>query len=144
MTEAIVRYFHFLGIVVLASMLVIEHVLISTEMKIDEVKRIARIDAIYGISALVVLIAGLTLWFGVGKPTEFYSGNILFHIKVGLFILMFLISIIPTIFFIKNYRRGDVLTPVPKYIVNLIRFELLLLIIIPLLAVMMARGIGFS
>jgi putative membrane protein len=47
-------------------------------------------------------------------------------------------------FFLKN-RKGDQaeIVSVPKSVFWLLRFELMLLFIIPLLAGLMARGVGF-
>jgi putative membrane protein len=55
-----------------------------------------------------------------------------------------LLSIYPTIFFIRN-RKGNQgeLVAVPSAIFWMLRLELLLLAIIPLLAGLMAHGVGF-
>lgn len=71
MEEIAVRYIHFIGILFLASTLAIENVLLSKSMSSHSVKRLVLIDGLYGVSALVTLGAGLTLWFVVGKPSEF-------------------------------------------------------------------------
>jgi putative membrane protein len=54
-----------------------------------------------------------------------------------------LLSIYPTVFFIKN-RKGDPeeMVTIPKSIFWMIRLELLLVFSIPILAGMMAKGIG--
>ncbi len=142
-TEVITRYFHFIGIFCLFSSLVVEHLLIQTEMKRSEVKRLAVVDSIYGISALVVLITGLLLWFVVGKSSEFYLGNAVFHVKITIFIIVALISVYPTLTLAKA-RRGesDDSVSISKAVIMVIRFELLLLILMPLLASLMAKGIG--
>lgn len=98
----------------------------------------------YGFAVLTLLGAGLTLWLGgFGKPTEFYSENPVFHLKLALFVTIGLLSIYPTVFFMKN-RKGkpDDIVAVPKVIFWFIRLELLLLFLIPILAGMMAKGIG--
>lgn len=110
-----------------------------------ELGRLARIDGIYGIAALTLLAAGLTLWFGgFGKPTEYYSKNWIFHTKILLFLLIGLLSIKPTIFFLKQ-RKGnpEEVVSVPGSIVMMLRLELTLLLIIPLLAGLMSHGIGY-
>ncbi|HET9679686.1 MAG TPA: DUF2214 family protein [Gammaproteobacteria bacterium] len=144
MEYTVIRYFHFLGIFVLFAMLTLEHVQLKREMTIAEVKKIAFFDAIYGVSATVVLLTGLSLWFLVGKPAEFYSSNPVFHAKVALFLTVAAISIYPTLFFIKNRRSSAPIIKVPKAIIMCIRIELLLLLVIPLLAVIMAQGIGLG
>ena len=144
-TEIILRYIHFISIFTIVSTLVSEHLLLKKELSRAEITRLARIDAVYGLAALTLLSAGLTLWFsGVGKPAVYYSKNWIFHTKITCFMTVGLLSIYPTIFFIKN-RQGDQkeIITIPKTLFWLLRFELLLLFIIPLLAGLMARGVGF-
>ncbi len=142
MDEIIVRYFHFIGIIILSSMLVAENVLIAKELENRVVKKLATIDGLYGIGAVLTLIAGLLLWLYVGKSKEFYTYNTIFHIKLGLFLFVGIMSIIPTIFLLKNRRSDLPVILVPNHILTIKRLELILLLIIPLLAVLMARGIG--
>jgi putative membrane protein len=137
------RYLHFIGIFAIVAAIVGQHLLIKDELKRSEIKRLTVLDTIYGAGAILVLIVGLTLWFRVGKPAEFYTKNWIFHLKVTLFVLLGLLSIIPTVFFLKN-KKGDPeeLVKIPKRIVMVIRTELLLLFIMPLLASLMAYGVG--
>ncbi len=109
-----------------------------------EIKRIAKIDAIYGLGALLVLVAGLTLWFWVGKPASIYSRNWLFHSKLTLFIILGILSIYPTIFFLKNKKGQDLDTniDVPYTVILLLRLELIILFIIPALASFASLGFG--
>ena len=144
--EIFLRYLHFISIFTIVGTLSAEHLLLKKTMTRSEIGRLARIDAVYGLAALTLLGAGLTLWLsGVGKPTAFYSGNWIFHTKITLFLLVGILSIYPTIFFIRN-RKGSAYESitVPKRIFWLLRLELLLLLIIPLLAGLMAKGIGLK
>ena len=142
MHEVLVRYIHFLGIIILSMTLVSEHILLSVDTSAKKFKRLAVVDAVLGVSALVVLTAGLLLWFVVGKPSEFYSHNWTFHAKLTLFGLIALLSIYPTIFFIKNRNKSIEQVVIPKALIMVIRLELTLLFIIPLLAALMAHGFG--
>ncbi|ROQ24207.1 DUF2214 family protein [Gallaecimonas pentaromativorans] len=144
MDDIFFRYLHFIGMMALMATLVAEHLLLAPTMTPAELKRLARIDTIFGLSALVVLAAGLTLWFGVGKPAVFYSHNWVFHLKITLFVLAALLSIYPTLFYRKHRNSSAETVAMPKVVVMLIRTELLLLLVIPLLAVLMAKGIGLS
>lgn len=144
--EIFLRYVHFISIFTIVGSLVSEHLLLKKEMTRLEISRLARIDAVYGIAALSLLAAGLTLWLGsIGKPAIFYTKNWIFHTKLTCFILIGLLSIYPTVFFIKN-RKGnpDEIIKTPPLIFWMLRIELLLLFIIPLLAGLMAKGIGLS
>ena len=144
-TELILRYLHFISIFIIVSTLVSEHVLLKKTLNRNEVSRIAKIDGVYGLATLILLGAGLTLWLGgFGKPAEFYSKNWIFHTKLTLFVLIGLLSIYPTVFFLKN-RKGDAqdVVQVPSKIFWMLRAEILLLFIIPLLAGLMAKGNGY-
>lgn len=142
--ELLLRYFHFVSIFILVGALVSEHLLLKPSLDRKSLDRLSKIDGIYALGVISLLAAGLTLWMGgYGKPTEFYSENPIFHIKLSLFVAIGLLSIYPTVFFIKN-RKGnpDELVLVPKAIFWMIRLELLLVFTMPILAGMMAKGIG--
>jgi putative membrane protein len=141
--EITVRYIHFLSILVLAAALVGQHLLLRPSLTRGEVRRAAVLDLIYLITAILILGTGLVQWFGVGKGAVFYTKNPIFHVKVTLFLIMGLVSIYPSIWIAKN-KKGDVADGLqtPKAVLMCIRLELLLLVVIPLLATLMARGIG--
>jgi len=144
-SEIILRYVHFISIFGIVGTLVSEHLLIKKELTRAEISRLARIDAVYGLAAMILLAAGLTLWLGgFGKPSVYYSKNWIFHTKITLVFTIALLSIYPTVFFIRNSKGNpqEVIT-VPKSIFWLLRLELMLLLIIPLLAGLMAKGIGY-
>ena len=77
-----------------------------------------------------------------GKASAFYSANPLFHTKLGLFALVAAMSLFPTVALLKLQRQaGDVLAVSPS-IVLIKRLELLLLMTFPLLAALIAKGVG--
>jgi putative membrane protein len=143
--EIILRYIHFVSIFTIVSSLVAEHLLLKKELSRAEIVRLSRIDAVYGVAALTLIAAGLTLWLsGVGKPAIYYTKNWIFHTKITLFLLVGLLSLYPTIFFIKNSKgNANDIVEIPKAVFWMLRIELLLLFIIPLLAGLMAHGVGF-
>lgn len=144
-TEILLRYLHFISVFTVVSTLVSEHLLLKPTLTKAEIIRLSRIDAVYGLAALTLLCVGLTLWLGsISKPSIFYTKNWIFHTKISCFALVGILSIYPTVFFIRK-RKGDPneIVSVPKSIFWLLRMELLLLFIIPLLAGLMARGVGF-
>lgn len=146
--EIIIPYLHFIGIMALMGSLITEHVVLKPGMPLSQYKALGTVDLIYGISAVVVLVTGLLRWFVYGKGAEFYTKNPVFHTKVTLFVIIFIISIFPTIRFIRwsrKARRGEDPQPDARTVkkqLMLIRIQLLLLAIIPLLAVLVARGVG--
>ena len=144
-SEILFRYIHFIGIFTLAGTLITEHLLLKKELTRAEIGRLSRIDAVYGLAAMVVIGAGLTLSFsGIGKPSIYYSKNWIFHMKVTSVGIVALLSIYPTLFFVKN-RKGDPkeIVKVPGSVFMLIRISLVLLFTTPMLAALMARGVGF-
>jgi len=144
-TEILLRYIHFICILTIAGTLVAENSIIRKTMFRSDINKLARIDSVYGLAALALVAAGLTLWLGsYGKPADFYSHNPIFHAKLGLFAAVGIASIYPTVFFLKQ-RKGDPADTVtiPLIIIRLLRLELVLLAIIPLLAGLMAKGIGY-
>lgn len=138
----LIRLLHFAAIFVLAGALIVENMALKPEINGEDARNLAKVDAVYGVSAVLVLLFGLTLWLWVGKPSEFYSTNPLFQIKLGLFIAVAILSIYPTLFFIKHRRSEQDAIIVPRAVATVIKIELLLLVCIPVLAFLMARGIG--
>jgi putative membrane protein len=144
-TELFLRYIHFISIFAIVGALASEYVLLKKTLTRGELSRLAKVDAVYGIAALTLLVAGLTLWLGgYGKPSEFYSKNWVFHLKLSLFVVVGLLSIYPTVFFLKQ-RKGnpDEEVSVPETLHWMLRIELLLMLIIPMLAGLMSRGLGY-
>lgn len=148
MAAALVAYLHYLSIFALFALLSIEHVLFKTPLDLSRARSLMITDLAYGICAVLVLATGVArvLWFG--KGAAYYMGNSLFHAKVGLFVLVGLLSILPTLEFIKwrsAVKAGQVPEPSARQLRLVtwsIRLELLALLFIPLLAALMARGYG--
>ena len=150
MGHALVAYLHYLSIFLLFALLSIEHVQFKLPLDLRRARSLIITDIAYGICAGVVLFSGLArvLWYG--KGLDYYLGNSLFHAKVGLFILLGLISVLPTFVFL-NWRNSLKAGEVPqisarqgRLVILVIRLELLLLLVIPLLAVLMANGYGVT
>ncbi|MDX1629555.1 MAG: DUF2214 family protein [Fulvivirga sp.] len=145
MTEVILtRYIHFISIMIVFAMVVAEFVLIQQKISRKMVKRLFVVDGIYGAFSLILVGAGLYLWLGgLDKPAAYYNQNIFIYLKIGLFLLVGILSLWPTRFYFKN-RKGDPeeLLEVPRYIKRVILLELVLLVIIPVLATLMSRGYG--
>lgn len=141
--EIFFRYVHFISLFIAVSALVTEYLLLKPQLIRQELQRIYRVDSIYGLSAVLFVAAGMMLWFVVGKPAEFYSKNWIFYVKIILAVTAGLLSIIPTIFFFKE-RKGDPneLVNAPAKLKWYIRLQLLIMFIVPLLATLMAKGVG--
>jgi putative membrane protein len=143
-----IPYLHFIGIMVLMGSLISEHLLLKPKMTKEQINSLAITDLVYGMSALLVIATGLLRWFVYGKGSDYYLHNPLFHTKLTLFVILAILSIFPTIKFLKwrkqvnNGQEPDINDKTVKRLLVYIRLELLILAIIPLLAVMLARGFG--
>lgn len=143
--EILFRYAHFTGILLLCSTLVLEVMLLKPALTRREIRKLSLIDAVFGAAALLVLTAGLLLWFHGGKPSAFYSRNPVFIAKISLFAITALISIHPTVFFLRNRKgAGDQIVSIPGTVIAAVKIELAVIFLIPLLAVLMARGVGLG
>jgi len=142
MLYIVFRYLHFIAIFGLAGALVIENMAIKPTINGEDAKNLAKIDAVYGVCTFLVFVFGLVLWLWIGRPSEFYSVNSLFQAKILLFIIIALISVYPTSFFLKHRTSEAETISVPQLIPLLLKVELFLLLIILILAYLMARGIG--
>lgn len=141
--DIITKYIHFLGIFGVFGSIFYEFKIVKSSLQREKIVQLAKVDGLYGICTIVVLFTGFALWLWVGKPADFYGSNWVFYSKIGVFSLIGIVSIYPTVFFVKN-RKGNSedMVKIPKIIKNLITIELLLMLIMPLLATTMARGIG--
>jgi putative membrane protein len=147
--DATLAYLHFAAILLLAGFLVAEAILLRGDLGTRDVAALARSDIGYALSAILVLATGLARVFYGAKGAAFYAGNPAFWIKLGLFLAIGLISIRPTIAFLRWRRaaRANAGFSVPAAEVRSARrsvlVELHLLALLPLAAVLMARGIGY-
>ncbi len=147
-TEAILAYLHFLSVFATASFLVAELLLYRRGLTAGAAALLQRVDLFFGISAGVVLVSGLLRVFWVGKGAAFYVGNPVFHALWIGFVIVALISIVPTIHFIRwgrGPRQGQapaIAEPAFRRTRRLLMLEVHLFAILPLLAVLMARGVG--
>jgi len=140
MTEIVFRYIHFIGIMSISSILVMQHLVYATEVTQKELKKIVFMDIIFWISVVLTIIAGLVLLLGVGKDVSFYMSNKDFHIKLTMFLVVILLAIYPTLFYKKNKNSDASTIKMPKVIIMLIRTQLLLVFIIPFFGVLIAQG----
>ena len=146
--DALLAYLHYISIFTLIVFLTAEAVVLRPGMTPEIRQRLVRYDAVYGFAALAVLVTGgLRLSYGA-KGYAFYLHNPMFHVKVGLFILLGLLSIMPTVTILRWKKQAKTLpafVPPPSEIAKTRRWVMIeshLIVFIPLAAVLMARGIG--
>ncbi|MEP7043379.1 MAG: DUF2214 family protein [Dokdonella sp.] len=146
-TDAILAYLHYLSIFALLWFLAREWTLLNVGVAALDLERLARADAGFGIAAGAVLLSGAArAAFGL-KGWAFYAHNPVFHIKITLFVLLGLLSIAPARAFLRWRKavRADASYRVPAAewsgARRMVLIELHLLALIPLAAVIMARGL---
>ena len=140
-------FLHLLCIIGTASMLVAEMMLCRPGIAGAALHRLKRIDIAYAVFAVAALATGATLLFHGAKGSAYYLANPVFHAKFGLFVLIALISIVPTVRFIgwsKAAQRQPSFAPEAAAVAGmrrLLHVELVLLAWLPLLGAAMARGV---
>ena len=147
--DALLAYTHFISIIATVSTVMAEAVLCRPGLTLPWAQRLGRVDLLYLVTAALALTTGLLrLFFGI-KGSAFYFGNPVFWVKISLFIAVGLISIIPTLRFIRWTKRlnansstvieEDEITATAR----ILYVELALLALIPLMGALMARGLGW-
>jgi putative membrane protein len=146
--RAVFAFLHFLAVFGIFATVFLEWQTMSRAPSLAEAKRIQRCDTWYGIFAAAVLIVGFLRVYYFEKGSAFYFASPFFHAKLGLFLLAGLLSIYPTVRFIKwraqtNQGSAPVVSEREyRRIMAVLRTELLLLLGVALCASLMARGVG--
>jgi putative membrane protein len=139
-------FFHHVLAFTLVSALAIEFILIGQEFTHPTAKRLAITDAVLGAAAGLLFVVGLCRVFFFEKGADYYFHNHAFLTKLSVFIVVALISIIPTVEFLK-WRKPLKAGQLPsvsadklRFIKKIIHGELAAVVIIVLCAAIMARG----
>ena len=149
MTDALLAYFHYSAIFLLFAFLTAEAMVLRNPLDANAVRLLARVDLWYFAAATLALVSGLMRLFWGAKGVGFYSANPLFHVKVALFIAIGLLSVAPTMQFFRwagKIKADAQFTPPEmerRRARRLVMMEIHLAALLPLFAVLMARGIGF-
>lgn len=145
--SAITAYLHYLGFMLAFGALVMEHHLLKPDLKLQAAWQLLIADTIYGLSALMVLVTGILRVLYFGKGTDYYLSDPVFYTKIGIFIIVSLLSLYPTFSFLswikglRNQTHPPLALPQVQRLSWFIRGELLGFALIPLFAAMLARGI---
>lgn len=146
LSTVILPWVHYLAVLLMVGALVAQMYLLKLSGVPDAVRSLARVDRMYGVSALLVFVTGmLRVWCG-GKGPDYYFHNGAFHGVIGLFILAALISVVPTLRFIR-WRKAVAAGALPtegeaRKTRMLMHVQLTLIVIITLLITMVAHGYG--
>ncbi|MDX8448742.1 DUF2214 family protein [Mesorhizobium captivum] len=148
-TDLLLAIAHHLLVFSLAGIIGAEFVLVRGDLGAATLKRLAGIDRHYGIIAALIVIIGICrVFFGL-KGWEFYVYNWVFWAKMVAFVVVGLLSIVPTVRFVSWSRQagGNPSFSVPAAelasVKNYVRAEGFIFLLIPAFAAAMARGYGY-
>ena len=148
MSSAFMAFMHHLFAFTLVACVVYEFIAFRKGMTVEEARRIQRADLMYGISAGVLLVVGLLRVYFFEKGPAFYSQSPFFWVKMTAFVLVGLLSIDPTIRYIRwNQTLKENMAPEIsdkefRRTRLLLSLEVIGLAVIMFAAAFMARGIG--
>lgn len=145
-----VAYVHYLSFMLCFGALVLERRLIRPNPDRQTATLMVITDIVYGLAALGVLVSGILRVVKYGQGSDFYMDNPLFWWKVGTYLAVGALSLYPTITYILwaiPLRKGE-LPQVSEALAGrlawILNIELVGFAAIPLMASLMARGVGLS
>ena len=138
------RFLHFVAIFGVTAAVIIENLAVKPSISKEDAINLAKISLIDNVSLLLTLMAGSTLWFWVGKPSEFYTENPVFLAKLIIFSIILVFGFFPFNFFKRNKNSIQESLLVPPTTIFCVRLRGALLIVAVMLAFLSARGIGLS
>jgi putative membrane protein len=146
--EALLAYAHFAAILTVVVFMTSEAALCRPQwFNAEVVRRLGRVDAIYWGGLVAVLATGVARMAWGVKGLSWYAAQPLLHLKIALFVVIALISLRPTRAFAR-WRRTLAATgrlPEPAELNAARRWVMIashLLVLLPLAAVFVARGVG--
>lgn len=146
--DALLHFAHFICIFLLACLLVGEALLLRKSLPRNRVTQLQAIDRWYGVAAALVILTGLSLVFFGEKGASYYAHNAIFWTKMGVFLIIALTSIIPTVAFLRWNRRltadASLELEASEYgrLRSLLWLQIGLFAILPLCAALMANGLS--
>ena len=146
--ESLLAYAHLIAIDTMVVFLASEAALCRVEwLNAAVVERLGKVDMVYGIAAGMVLVTGLARVFLGSKGAAWYAHNPLLYLKLAMFLVIGLISIKPTLMFVRWRRALRASGTLPdaaeiKKARRLVMVQAHIFPLIPLAAVFLARGFG--
>ena len=144
---ALFAFLHHIAAFALFAALVVQLISLRGTLTLERARTLQRADMILGGAAGVLLVVGLIRVFYFEKGYYYYFHSHSFLTKFGLFIVLSLLSIIPTLEFLRwraAVKAGQVPTVAEaklKSIRSIVHYELVGVVLIILFAALMAKGI---
>jgi putative membrane protein len=143
MLDLVLAIAHHILVFSLFGVLFAELVMVREGVDLATVARVGRIDLMYGVLAGLIIAVGFSRAIFAAKGWAYYSHNLFFHLKVGTFVVIGLLSIPPTVAYIRWRRAGA--APSDAQVTGVRRWlwaEMGLFALLPAFAAAMARGYG--
>lgn len=146
--DAVFAYLHYLAIFILFSFLTVQAMILRGPLDHRAVRLLGRADMWYAGAAVAALATGMVRAGAGAKGGDFYFSSWPIYVKIAIFVAVGLMSIKPTLTFIRWRRACE---QDPSWTVpaaehastrKLVMAEVHLAALIPLVAVIMARGLG--
>ena len=144
--STLLAFLHHLAAFTLVAAVAIEFALIRGELTLSSARRLVVTDMVLGIAAGALLVIGLSRVFFFEKGADYYFHSHAFLAKFSLFVVVGLLSIVPTLEFL-SWRKATAAGQLPaisarklRLVTGVIHGELFAIVIILLCAAIMARG----
>jgi putative membrane protein len=145
--EGLLAYAHFMAAFGLVAALIAELAVFRQTMPLAQFHRLGMIDRWYGTASLLVILTGLArLHWGI-QGEAFITHNPVFWTKMSLYVLVGILSITPTVLFIRWKSRKPTDDPIVidasdySRVRMLLWLQAVLFIFIPLCAALMTVGV---
>ena len=144
MVFSLLKLIHFISIIVIFFSLALNAAVIKSNMTLEDLKNLWRVQAVFWLSLGITCLCGIILLFFVGKPSQYYSNNPLFTAKLIAFVSVILLTF-PIMTFLSRARKSpNGRLQAPRIIRLATKAVFLPLVIALLLATLVARGIGLQ
>jgi putative membrane protein len=145
---AVFAWTHFLAAGVGAGLLLTEYWLSRRMPDRLQARLLGQVDLGYQLTLIGSLATGLARAFYYGQDAAYYVANRLFWLKMGIFFMIVVVAVPPTLQYIRwnrEARSAPTFAPLTRDVDRVrgsIAFGLGLWLILPLIAVLVARGYG--
>jgi putative membrane protein len=143
MLDLVLAIAHHIAVFSLFGVLFAELMLVRPGVDLATIGRVGRIDLMYGALAGLIVVVGFSRAIFAAKGWLYYSHNLFFWLKVGTFVVIGLLSIPPTVAYIRWRRSSG--APGDAQVASVRRWlwaETALFALLPAFAAAMARGYG--
>jgi len=141
--DLVLAILHHFIVFALVAIIFVEFVNVRSGIDAAAVQRVAAIDAWYGMLAGLIIFVGFGRAIFAAKGWYYYSHNLFFWAKIGAFVAIALLSIPPTLAYLKWRKAGA--TPADEAVAKVRRYlwiEVVLFAPLLAFAAAMARGYG--